>query len=172
MFDTKRLTFRKFERGDVNVIHAMRSDPEIMRFIGDLSEDPADSEKWMTKICAPWNKEGIGYLAIVEKATGQLSGWCGLWVVPETQEIEVGYAIAKSKWGRGYATEAAAAFVEYAFRELELARIVALAFPENAASINVMKKLGMRYVRTGQFYGKRLVQYALNNRSQEGNEAE
>jgi RimJ/RimL family protein N-acetyltransferase len=73
----------------------------------------------------------------------------------------VGYAIAKEKWGNGYATEAAAAAVDHAFRRLKLERIVAVAYPENTASIRVMEKLGMKFVRTGEFYAKELVQYAI-----------
>ena len=161
MVETDRLIFRKFADGDVEVIHSMRSDPEIMRFIGQVSSGPDDTLRWMDRICGLWDSEGIGYLAMIEKDSGELCGWSGLWKIPETGEIEVAYAVTKPKWGLGYATEAAAAFVGYAFRELDLDRIVAVAFPENRASIKVMEKLGMEYVMTGEFFGKRLVQYAI-----------
>lgn len=162
MLETERLLLRKFEDGDVDGIFDMRRDPEVMRFISDVQTEREESEAWMTRISSLWQSEGIGYCALVEKSTSEVAGWCGLWKIPETKEIEVGYAVAKRKWGNGYATEAAAAMVGHGFGSLGLDRIVAVAFPENEASIKVMRKLGMEYVMTGEFYGKELVQYAIS----------
>ena len=162
MLETERLILRKFEAGDIDGVFDMRRDPEVMRFMGNVHTKREKSEEWMTSISLLWESEGIGYCALVEKSTSEIAGWCGLWRIPETKEIEVGYAVSKPKWGNGYATEAAAAMVAHAFRSLELERLVAVAYPENKASINVMKKLGMEFVRTGEFYGKELVQYAIS----------
>ncbi|HUF03423.1 MAG TPA: GNAT family N-acetyltransferase [Aridibacter sp.] len=161
MLETERLKIRKFEDSDVDAIHAMRSDPEVMRYIRETLKEKSESASWMKAISARWEPDGIGYCALVERTTGEFAGWCGLWQVPETGEIEVGYAITKSKWGTGYATEAAQAVVDLGFRTLGLDHIVALAYPENTASINVMGKLGMTYVERGTFYGKRLVKYSV-----------
>jgi ribosomal-protein-alanine N-acetyltransferase len=161
ILESKRLILRKLESCDLDAIHAMRNDPDVMRYIREVSLSREESAKWMDLISALWDTEGIGYCAIVEKESGDIAGWCGTWKIPETGEIEVGYAVARSKWGNGYATEAAAATVEHAFSELGLERIVAVAYPENTASIKVMKKIGMKYVRTGEFYAKELVQYAI-----------
>lgn len=161
MLETKRLTIRRFEDSDVDGVHSMRSDPEVMRYIREVLTEKEESRKWMTAISSRWESDGIGYCALVERSSGEYSGWCGLWQVPETGEIEVGYAISKDKWGKGFATEAADVFLDYGFRKLGLDHIVALAFPENAPSINVMKKLGMRFVTVGEFYGKQLVKYSV-----------
>jgi RimJ/RimL family protein N-acetyltransferase len=161
MLESERLILRKFEKNDLDSIHAMRNDADVMRYIREVSLAREESAKWMDLISALWENEGIGYCAVVEKETGDVAGWCGTWKIPETGEIEVGYAIAKEKWGNGYATEAAAAAVDHAFRRLKLERIVAVAYPENTASIRVMEKLGMKFVRTGEFYAKELVQYAI-----------
>ena len=79
----------------------------------------------------------------------------------ETNEIEVGYAVREKSWGHGYATEAAHRVLQYAFEDLGLSRVVAVAYPENMASIKIMKKLGMTCVGVGQFYEQDLVQYAI-----------
>lgn len=162
MLETERLLIRKFEDSDLDGVHLMRSDPEVMRYIRETLKERSESAAWMKAISARWEPDGIGYCALIEKATDEFAGWCGLWQIPETDEIEVGYAVTRSKWGIGYATEAAGAVVDYGFRELGLDHIVALAFPENAASINVMGKLSMTYVETGTFYGKRLVKYSVD----------
>lgn len=163
MLETERLNIRRFQDADVDGVHLMRSDPEVMRYIRETLKEKSESASWMKAISARWDSDGIGYCALVEKTTGDFAGWCGLWQVPETGETEVGYAITKSKWGTGLATEAAEAVVDYGFSTLRLDHIVALAYPENEASINVMGKLGMTYVETGQFYGKRLVKYSISS---------
>lgn len=161
MLETERLILRKFEEADADAVFAMRSDPELMRYIREPSNDREESVKWIGLTSSLLDTEEIGIFAVVEKATGEFAGWCGTWKIPETGEIEVGYAIAKNSWGKGFATEAATATVEYAFSKLGLDRIVAVARPDNEASINVMKRLGMKYVRTGEFYARELVQYAI-----------
>ena len=98
---------------------------------------------------------------MVEKESTKVIGWCGLWRLKETGETEVGYAIAKEFWGKGFATEAARKFLEYGFDELNFETIVAVAQPENTASRRVMEKLGMQYDYTGEFYGKQLVHYSI-----------
>mgnify|MGYP000309463774 CR=1 FL=1 len=79
----------------------------------------------------------------------------------ETGETEVGYAIARQFWGRGFAAEAAEAFLDYGFQRLDLDKIVAVAHPENTGSRRVMEKLGMRFDYTGKFYDNNLVHYSI-----------
>jgi len=161
MFETKRLLLRKLKESDTKDIFEMRKDPDVMRYIGEPQTDIKSSSTWIVKMSERWDKERIGFSAVVDKKTKEFIGWCGLWILNETNEIEVGYAISPKFWGKGYATEAARRCVKYGFEELELDKIVALAFPENKASQNVMKKLGMKYCLTGQFYKKELVQFAI-----------
>ena len=169
MFETKRLILRKLKDSDANDIFEMRKDPDIMRYIGEPQTDFESSIKWVARMSERWDKERIGFAAVVDKKTKVFVGWCGLWTLKETAEIEVGYAIATKFWGQGYATEAAARCLEYGFEELKLEKIVALAFPENIASQNVMKKLGMKYSLTGQFYEKELVQFVITKEEYAGN---
>jgi RimJ/RimL family protein N-acetyltransferase len=94
-----------------------------------------------------WQEHGFGLLAVEDRATGTLVGRSGiqfhtLW----PQDPEVGWGIDPDWWGRGLATEAGAACVGWAFRELGLERVVSIAQPANVASIRVMEKLGFRVV--------------------------
>lgn len=93
-------------------------------------------------------------------------GVCGLfpieWIGPD---VEVAYHFAREVWNRGYATEAAGAWVEAAFRELRLERVLALAYPENRASTRVMEKIGMHFEREVEKYGETLVQYGIDRRT-------
>jgi len=81
------------------------------------------------------------------------------------EQTLVQYAITKDAWGKGFATEAAQVFLQYAFEKLKTEKIVAVAEPENASSRRVMEKLGMKFVRLGEFYDRELVQYAISRES-------
>ena len=98
---------------------------------------------------------------MIEKSSGKFAGWCGLWRLKETDEVEVGYALVKDCRGLGYASEAAEAFLTYGFEILNLKEIVAVARPENRASWRVMERLGMTYDYTGKFYESDLVHYSI-----------
>jgi ribosomal-protein-alanine N-acetyltransferase len=91
-----------------------------------------------------WKQHGFGRWALIHKPDKKLIGWCGLAPLDKTDEIEIGYGIAKEYWGRGLTTEAAAATIRYGFEELKLNQIVAVAMPENIASRRIMEKIGMR----------------------------
>jgi ribosomal-protein-alanine N-acetyltransferase len=160
MLETDRIILRPMTKEDAQPIFAMRSDPQVMRFIRAPAAKLREAENWVNLVSSRW-QEKIGFCSLIEKQSGKFLGWCGLWRLEETGEIEVGYAIRKEFWRRGYAAEAAEAFLKYGFEALNLNKIVAVARPENKASQRVMEKLGMRYDYTGEFYGLNLVHYTI-----------
>ncbi len=164
MFETDRLILRRLDEWDIDDIFAMRSDPEVMRFIR-APQNRIETVNWLNLVSSRWESDHIGFCAIVEKQNKKFVGWCGLWQLRETNELEIGYAIARDAWGKGFATEAARVFLQYAFKRLKPNKIVAVAEPENAASRRVMEKLGMKFVRLGEFYSRELVQYAISRKS-------
>lgn len=105
---------------------------------------------------------GWGPWAVVEKASGALLGHCGLRYIADLDETEVLYAFGKKFWGKGYATEAARASVDFGFREIKLERIIALAVPDNLASRKVMEHCGLKFEKQTQLFDLDLVYYALN----------
>lgn len=161
MLETERINLRPMTKQDAEPIFAMRSDADVMRFIRAPIAKLAEAENWINLVSGRWADEKIGFCSLIEKRSGKFLGWCGLWRLEETGEIEVGYALAKEFWQRGYAAEAAEAFLRYGFERLTLEKIVAVAQPENRASRRVMEKLGMSYDYTGEFYGRDLVHYTI-----------
>ena len=161
MLETERLIMRPMVKDDVDEIFAMRSDKDIMRFIRE-PQGRSESFDWIKLVSERWSSEKLGFCAVVEKKTDKFLGWCGVWRLQETDEMEIGYAIDKAQWGKGFATEAAERFMQYAFEELKTEKLVAVARPENTASRRVMEKLGMQFIKTGEFYNQTLVQYAIN----------
>jgi RimJ/RimL family protein N-acetyltransferase len=165
MLETKRLFLRPFDKNDIDSVFAMRSDADIMRFIRPIQTNRSEAESWTNLVSSRWKKEKIGFCAVIEKSSNQFIGWCGLWRLKETDEVEVGYALVKDFRGKGYALEAANAFLVYGFEELNLEEIVAVARPENRASWGVMERLGMTYDYTGKFYERDLVHYSISRES-------
>jgi RimJ/RimL family protein N-acetyltransferase len=164
MLETERLYLRPFNEDDVDAVFAMRSDSDVMRFIREPQTSRSEAESWINLISSRWETEKIGFCAVIEKSSGKYIGWCGLWRLPETGETEVGYALIKDFRGRGYAVEAAEAFLIYGFETLQLKEIVAVARPENRASWRVMERLGMTYDYTGRFYERDLVHYSITRK--------
>ena len=161
MLETTRLFLRKFNENDIDAVFAMRSDEDVMRFIREPQIDRAEAESWVKLVSSRWETEKIGFCAVIEKSSGRFIGWCGLWRLKETDEIEVGYALIRDFRDKGCATEASEAFLIYGFENLNLQEIVAVARPENRASRRVMEKLGMTYDYTGKFYERDLVHYSV-----------
>lgn len=163
MLETERLILRPLNETDFEAVFKMRSDADVMRFIREPQTNE-ESANWINLVSSRWATEKIGFCAMIEKASNEFAGWCGIWKLKETKEFEVGYAVDKNAWGKGYATEAAMEFLNYAFEHLETEKIVAVANPENAASRRVMEKLGMSYDYTGEFYGRDLVHYSITKK--------
>ena len=161
MFETARLLLRPLNEGDVDAIFALRRDAEFMRFIREPQTKRAEAESWIKLISSLWESEKVGFCAVIDKSSNEFIGWCGLWKLKETGEIEVGYAIAESFQKKGLASEAAERFLEYGFNQLKLEKIVAVARPENTASRRVMEKIGMNYDGIGRFYDRDLAHYSI-----------
>ncbi len=100
--------------------------------------------------------------ALIWKATVEMIGASGLQPLEDTGETEVGYGMIKEFWGRGIGYECASAWLRYGFETAGLEKIVAVAYPENAASRRIMEKCGMRYEKTETHYGSKCVFYAIS----------
>lgn len=123
-------------------------DPEVMRF-GDGVQTPEWVREWtLTCLERYYQRWGFGPYAVVEKHSQELIGYCGLFYFPDVggkPEVEIGYRLRRSAWGKGFATEAACAVRDFAFNSLGMQRLIALIDPDNIASIRVAEKLGMQY---------------------------
>lgn len=160
MFETERLFLRKMTEADLDSVSAMRSDEDVMRYIRE-PQKRGEALNWIKLVSSRWKGENIGFCSVFLKETNQFIGWCGLWQLKETGEIEVGYALIKEFWGKGYAVEASEPFLQYGFTELNLPKIVACANPDNKGSRRVMEKLGMKFDHIGEYYGRDLVHYSI-----------
>jgi [ribosomal protein S5]-alanine N-acetyltransferase len=160
---TERLRLRPYRPDDVAPMFAVFGDREVMRFSqsgGDPSLEVTAAR--IQKLIDHQTQFGFSLWVVEDRATGAILGDCGLKQLEDGPEIEVGYRFAKAHWGRGYATEAAAASVRYGFVALALPRIVAVVDPVNVPSCRVIEKIGLPYQHRAHYYGRQLNYYAAD----------
>lgn len=133
---------RPFTEADLRVYAAMNTDPQVMAYLGGPI-DPEQSWTQMDGANRSWRDRGYGKIAVARAADGAFLGMCGLSREPWYDDLEIGWRLAPTHWGRGYATEAARAWLAHGFETLKLGRIISIAEPANIRSIAVMKRLGM-----------------------------
>ncbi|MBZ6472767.1 GNAT family N-acetyltransferase [Streptomyces griseocarneus] len=168
---TPRLTLRRWREDDVAPMAAINADPEVMRWVGDGSvHDRARTEAGIAAWEREWEERGVGPFAVEDRGSGRLAGMAGLSVpafLPEIlPAVEIGWRFGRPYWGRGLATEAARAVLDFALRDRGLARVVGVHAVGNAASAAIMRKLGMRPERetTHPAYGLPLCVHVIETR--------
>ena len=159
-FETERLRIRQPRESDRVPLIDMAMDDEVMHFISDGGQ-PREEAEITASINIDSTDDTFGGWTIEDKRTGELYGWIVLMPLDKTEDIEVGYGLMKSAWGRGIATEAARRVVDYGLNELNLPEVVAITRPDNIASQNVLLKAGLNragfrdaYGYEGHFYFK------------------
>lgn len=163
MLETERLFIRQFTFDDLARLIEMRSDKDVIRYIGGRRLQNAEAiEKRLGFYIDCYAKYGYGMCAVIWKETGKMIGWSGLQPLEETGETEVGYGFIKDFWGKGVGYECARAWLDFAFNQTDATRIVAVAAPENKGSWRIMEKCGMSYEKTDDHYGMKCVFYGIS----------
>lgn len=143
--ETARLRLRLFAERDLDALAAMYADAGAMRHIGEGRTFSRD-ETWraIASMLGHWALRGYGMWALELKATGETIGRAGFIDPAGWPEFELGWQVAREHWGRGYAPEAAGFALGYARSRLGRRRVASLIRPDNAPSIRVAEKIGMR----------------------------
>jgi len=146
-FTTDHLTLREYTPDDVPAVLAYQRTPDYLRYYEWTGRTEADVRKFL-QMFFDWRDEEPRrrfQFAITLSESGQLIGSVGVRRKPENGwEADIGYELAAEHWGKGYATEAARAMVDFGFRELKVHRISAGCVAENTASVHVLERLGLR----------------------------
>ena len=141
--ETERLRLRQVEKSDVEQLYEMLRDPEVAKFeyfypVTSKAESLEFIERYKTELAV---NEEITW-GLILKETNQLIGTCCLGDFNEgARRAEIGYDITQGQWGKGYATEAVQAVMDFGFNQINLNRIEATITPGNHASVKVLKKL-------------------------------
>lgn len=151
LFESERLGYRKFSPDDAAELFRLNSDPEVIRYTGDLPFASEQDARAFVQGYDRYRKDGFGRWSVIDRSSHEFLGWCGLNRIDA--DVDLGYRFFRSAWGRGYATEAARACLDYGFDRLGLSRIIARALPENVASWKVLEKVGMTFTGFGSCKG-------------------
>jgi RimJ/RimL family protein N-acetyltransferase len=159
-----RLVLREFTPLDLDDLARVLADPQVMHFSisGPLSKEQAEY-MLQKRILEHYAKHGFGLWAIIDKKDKAFVGFAGLIIqnIDQIEEIELGFRLDPAYWGKGLATEAAAAICEYAFNQLKIDHLICIIDPKNKRSLNVADRLGMRYWKDHLFHGTPVHIYLL-----------
>ena len=148
VLETDRLVLRRLDESDAELQYRLLNTPAVMKHLGGPKK-LHEIETKHAKTMASFAREGFGFMMVVEKASGDVVGHCGLKRVdhplaPNPGDMEIGWLIREDRWRRGYAMEAATAVRDWAFESHDAPHLVALTSQANGGSWRIMSKLGMR----------------------------
>ena len=160
VLETERLVMRGFRDDDQEQWAAIRADDEVMRSLG-RSAGIAPDEAWreMAMLAGHWALKGFGHWALEERSSGALIGNAGLFFPPDWPALEIGWTVARPRWGEGLAGEAARAAAGWAQAELGAGHLISLIAPANSRSLRVAQKLGMTHEGEAHVRGFDLLKY-------------
>jgi RimJ/RimL family protein N-acetyltransferase len=146
IIETERLILRTWQKEDAEAYFRINQDPKVIEFLtGPLTMEQVNA--FITGANKQFEERGFTLWATCLKETGELIGWVGLnyldFQAHFTPAVEIGWRLGSQYWGKGYATEAAKAVLDYGFNRLNLKELVSCTVPDNTRSRRVMEKLGM-----------------------------
>ncbi len=157
--ETERLEHRALTVDDAEAFFALNSDPDVMRFTGEPLLPSLDAAREAIASYPDFDSVGYGRWGCVLKETQAIIGFCGLKYLPDLDAVDVGYRFLPPYWGRGLATEACIASLDFGFDTLRLDEIIGLVLPGNGASIRVLEKAGMRSDGESVCHGMTVLRY-------------
>lgn len=178
--ETSRLRLRAWTERDLVEYKRMIDDPQVMRYMGKGPRFKAkrllagllarvsqlEARRALARLVDHWSRHGLGEWAVEEKATGALVGQVGFthlpgWVVDRT-DLEIGWILTSPAWGKGFATEAAHAALDFGFTELGLERVISTTLPDHQRSRRVMERLGLSLEGQVRWQGHEFVWYGID----------
>ncbi len=148
--DTSRLFLRLPDAADAQPLLDIHEHPDVIKYVVSNSMRRGISGAWssVAMMLGHWQLRGYGQWTVVEKASDEVIGRVGLWNPEGWPGVELGWIIRHSRWGHGFATEAAHASLDWAWRHLNVDQIISIIQADNVASIRVAQKIGERLEKT------------------------
>jgi len=160
IFKSKRLGFRNWTENDLTEFAKINADSEVMEYFPKPLTEKQTAE-FIDRLIIHFIKKGYNYFATENLENGDLIGFIGMafqdYESEFTPAVDIGWRLKKSTWGKGYATEGAKKCLEFAFKELNLDKIISTCTEKNSRSENVMKNIGMDKI--GEFNHPKLKEY-------------
>lgn len=149
LIETERLVLRPHMMEDLDALFRLTSHPDVYRYDPGYQRSYDQTRENLIFRIGEYRRHGMGRMALLERATGEIVGYAGLQLCLYEQPgvnlptVEFFYGLRRDRWGQGYMTEAGQTLFDYGFRQLRLPGIISTADKRNTPSINVMRRLGM-----------------------------
>ena len=152
--ETERLILREWRQEDIALSLAFMADEEVTRYTYGEPQAPMDAWRGLTAMVGHWYMRGYGMWAVERKADRKFVGRVGLFNPEGWPGLEVGWTLGREFWGKGYATEAARASMDYAFDTMPIEKLLSVIHVDNKPSQKVAERLGeTRGARSEIVYG-------------------
>ncbi|HUB40198.1 MAG TPA: GNAT family N-acetyltransferase [Streptosporangiaceae bacterium] len=163
ILETQRLALRQFTADDADNLYDLNSDPEVMRYLTGGRSTPREvlRDQVIPVHLAVYERlDRLGTWAAESRTSGEFLGWFHFRPGPDADptNIDLGYRLHRSAWGKGYATEGSRALINMGFTDLGVQRVYGHAMAVNAASRHVLEKCGLRLVHTTPYEGPDLIE--------------
>lgn len=147
VLETERLALREITTNDAEFLLGLLNEPSFIENIGDRNVRTVEDARQyaLNGPISSYKQHGFGLYLVELKDTRTPIGICGLVKREALPDADIGYAFLPAFWRKGYAWEATSATLKYGFDELNQKRILAIVNPENASSIRVLEKIGLRH---------------------------
>lgn len=163
ILETERLYLREFLIEDGFFFYHLNMDSDVIKYTGDSAFNSVKEATAFIENYSDYARNGFGRWAVCLKESNAFIGWCGLKKDTEINEVDLGFRFFKKHWGKGYATEAALACVNYGFMQLHLSEIIGRAYIKNKPSIKVLEKCNLILKEKFLYDDKPAVLYTIKN---------
>lgn len=153
--ETPRLLLRQMLPDDAQALFEMDSNPNVHRYLGNEPVESIDAVYgYINHIRGQYESNGIGRFSVVLKTTGEVIGWAGIKYITEPENgrvdfYDLGYRLQEKHWRKGYALEAAKAWLDHGFNQMKIPQMVGTVHIDNAGSNAILQKIGM--VKTAEY---------------------
>ncbi|HEY0751500.1 MAG TPA: GNAT family N-acetyltransferase [Chitinophagaceae bacterium] len=161
--ETDRLILREFHASDAEDMFHLNADPDVIRYTHNLPFKSISEAREFILNYTHYKDYGFGRWAVINKSDNSWLGWCGLKYTPDIDEYDIGFRFFKKYWNKGYATESALASIDVGFNRLKIPTIIGRAMSQNTASIRVLEKIGLVFMKKFDFEGEEGVMYKMDN---------
>jgi RimJ/RimL family protein N-acetyltransferase len=150
ILETPRLLLNEFTEDDASFIVELLNSPDWLQYIGDRNvRTTEDARRFINeKYIDSYKKNGFGLYAVVLKENNITIGMCGLIKRDSLEDIDIGFAFLPEYISKGYGFESAVEVLKYGKEKLNLKRIVAITIKSNNKSVNLLKKIGMKFEKS------------------------
>jgi ribosomal-protein-alanine N-acetyltransferase len=157
------LSLCPLQSGDAVLLHSIYQQEGVLKYFPSPTPPPLERlDHFVNDQQSHWQTHGYGNWGILPAGEQEIIGWAGLQYLPELDETELGFLLARPFWGKGLATEAARLSTQFGFETCCLDHLVALVYPENHASQAVLNKTNYQYIETIPLWGIQLMRCKLD----------